>query len=191
MFNCCAWVYILKFCNLKIVSGVVDARKWSAKWRNWNISDIFFSLSSSSDVTEVPYTILFILPHRKSPRVVRSGDHAVHITGPPLPIHWFGYLTLRWFRTFLSTSADGCIRTPKRIVTNCDNRSCSKFVALQHPNRAFPGRDSFLNNNQFAVLHNILSVVGVSWDTLYKRPLQHSWSWTQEMFDCKPMESEM
>ena len=24
----------------------VDARKWSAKWRNWNISDIFFSLSS-------------------------------------------------------------------------------------------------------------------------------------------------
>ena len=24
----------------------MDARKWSAKWRNWNISDIFFSLSS-------------------------------------------------------------------------------------------------------------------------------------------------
>ena len=24
----------------------VDARKWSEKWRNWNISDIFFSLSS-------------------------------------------------------------------------------------------------------------------------------------------------
>ena len=30
----------------KIVSGAVDARKWSAKWGNWNISDIFFSLSS-------------------------------------------------------------------------------------------------------------------------------------------------
>ena len=24
----------------------MDARKWSAKWRNWNISDIFFSLRS-------------------------------------------------------------------------------------------------------------------------------------------------
>ena len=37
---------MLKFCHLKIVSGAVDARKWSAKWRNWNISDILFSLSS-------------------------------------------------------------------------------------------------------------------------------------------------
>ena len=24
----------------------MDARKWSGNWRNWNISDIFFSLSS-------------------------------------------------------------------------------------------------------------------------------------------------
>ena len=24
----------------------MDARKWSAKWRNWNIPDIFFSSSS-------------------------------------------------------------------------------------------------------------------------------------------------
>ena len=37
---------LLKFCHLKIVSGAVDVRKWSAKWRNWYISDIFFSLSS-------------------------------------------------------------------------------------------------------------------------------------------------
>ena len=37
---------MLKFCHLKIVSGTVDARKWSVKWRNWNISDIFFSPSS-------------------------------------------------------------------------------------------------------------------------------------------------
>ena len=28
------------------MSGAVDDRKWSAKWRNWNISDIFFSLIS-------------------------------------------------------------------------------------------------------------------------------------------------
>ena len=36
----------MKFCHLKIVSGAVAARKWSAKWINWNISDIFFSLRS-------------------------------------------------------------------------------------------------------------------------------------------------
>ena len=26
------------FCHLKIVSGDVNARKWSVKWRNWSIS---------------------------------------------------------------------------------------------------------------------------------------------------------
>ncbi|KAJ4440470.1 hypothetical protein ANN_08611 [Periplaneta americana] len=31
---------------VKIVSGAVDARKWSVKWRKWNISDIFLFLSS-------------------------------------------------------------------------------------------------------------------------------------------------
>ena len=36
----------IEFCHLKIVSGSVDTRKWSSKWRNLNISDIFFSLSS-------------------------------------------------------------------------------------------------------------------------------------------------
>ena len=30
---------------MKIESGAVDARKWSTKWINWNISDIFFYLS--------------------------------------------------------------------------------------------------------------------------------------------------
>ena len=38
-FNYCASVYISKFCHLKIVSEVVDSRKWSAKWKNWNISE--------------------------------------------------------------------------------------------------------------------------------------------------------
>ena len=33
-----------------------------------------------------------------------------------------------------------------------------KLRALQHPNRAFPERGSYLNNDQFAVLHNLLSV---------------------------------
>ena len=29
------------------MNEAVDIRKWSAKWRNWNIYDIFFSLSST------------------------------------------------------------------------------------------------------------------------------------------------
>ena len=37
----------MKFCHLKIASGAMDAINWSAKRRNWNISDIFFSLSST------------------------------------------------------------------------------------------------------------------------------------------------
>ena len=39
-------VYTLKFCLLKKVSGTVDARKWSAECKNWNIYDIFFSSNS-------------------------------------------------------------------------------------------------------------------------------------------------
>ena len=36
----------MKFCHLKMASGAVDTRKWTAKWRNCNISDIFFSFRS-------------------------------------------------------------------------------------------------------------------------------------------------
>ena len=38
--------------------------------------------------------------------------------------------------------------------------------ALQRPNLAFPDRSSVLENNQLAVVHNILIVVDF-WDTLY------------------------
>ena len=41
------------------------------------------------------------------------------------------------------------------------------FDGLLRPHRAFPDMGSFLNNDQFAVLHNILSVVGVFSITLY------------------------
>ncbi|KAJ4446835.1 hypothetical protein ANN_13533 [Periplaneta americana] len=37
--------YVRAAVNLRIVSRVVDARKWSVKWRKWDISDIFFFLS--------------------------------------------------------------------------------------------------------------------------------------------------
>ena len=30
----------------------MDTRNWSAKWRNWNISDIFFSLSSIEELKQ-------------------------------------------------------------------------------------------------------------------------------------------
>ena len=74
---------------------------------------------------------------------------------------------LRWFCTFYqSPQMDKwlhtcCIGTSKRIWTNCDTRSFSNFDAQQHPNRAFPNRGSIFNNDQFSVLHNILSIVGV------------------------------
>ena len=59
----------------------------------------------------------------------------------------------------------GCIPAvlghQKRIGTNCDTRSFSNSDVLQHPNSAFPDRCFFLNNDQFAVLHNILNVVSV------------------------------
>ena len=38
------------------------------------------------------------------------------------------------------------------------------FYGLLRPPRAFPDMGSFLNNDQFAVLHNILSVVGVFYE---------------------------
>ena len=62
-----------------------------------------------------------------------------------------------------------CIRAAKRIGTNCDTRSFSKFDALLHRNCAFPDRGSFLNKDQLAVLHNLLEVGGGFWDTLYMR----------------------
>ena len=51
--------YILKFCQLKIVTGAVDAWKWSTKWRNWNIFDKFFSSSGST----IPFFSLCLQSH--------------------------------------------------------------------------------------------------------------------------------
>ena len=41
------------------------------------------------------------------------------------------------------------------------------FDALQRLNRAVPEKGSVLKNNEFAVMHNILSVVDIFSDTLY------------------------
>ena len=51
--------------------------------------------------------------------------------------------------------------------------TCSVYMrnghldTLQRPNRAVPDKGPVLKNNQFPVLNNILSVVGVFRDTLY------------------------
>ena len=50
------------------------------------------------------------------------------------------------------------IKIPKQIGTNGDTRLFSNFDTLQHPNRVFPERGSSLNNDQFVVLYNKLSV---------------------------------
>ena len=42
------------------------------------------------------------------------------------------------------------------------------FDGLLRPYRVFPDMGSFLNNDQFADLHNILSIVGIFSITLYK-----------------------
>ena len=65
-FNFYAWVYILKFCHLKIVSGAVDTRKWSTKWRNWNISGI--SLVRAQSFFSFPYVSI------KTPFLVTGND---------------------------------------------------------------------------------------------------------------------
>ena len=44
-----------------------------------------------------------------------------------------------------------------------DDMRNGHFDAPQRPNREVPVRGSFLRTNQFAVLHNILSVFGVFW----------------------------
>ena len=120
------------------------------------------AIRSSSDVTGVPCTILFILPHRNSRELSNL------VTTELVPLHQSIDLGMqRWGESahFYQSPqmAKGlhtcCIRTPKRIATNCDTRSFSNFDAMQHPNRAFPDMGSSLNNDQFAVLHNILSVV--------------------------------
>ena len=64
---------------------------------------------------------------------------------------------LRWLKGWITA----VLGHQKRTRTNCDTRSFSNFDALHNPNRAFPDRGFFLNNNPFAVLHNVLTVEGV------------------------------
>ena len=40
-----------------MVSGAVDARKWSAKWRNWNISILIFEFNRGANAAEADRNI--------------------------------------------------------------------------------------------------------------------------------------
>ena len=98
-------VYLLRHCRASYIGGAelhTRHNKCSFLVR-LSIAPWTRAIKSFSDVTGVPHTTLFILFHRKWSRAVKSGDHG---TGPPLTVHRFGCVTLRWFRTFLSTSAD-------------------------------------------------------------------------------------
>ena len=91
----------------------LQRRRWPTRtWSNKcgcleiiSVAPCTLAMRSSSDVTGVAYTKAYILPHRKELCGERSGDRAGHGTGPPLSIHRFGYVTLRWFLTFLSKCA--------------------------------------------------------------------------------------
>ena len=93
------------------------------------------------------------------------------VPDPKLPEKFLGYSResnsgpLGWQSDVLTTIPNWwstcCIRIPKRIGTNSDTRSFSNFDALQHPNRVFTDRGSFLNNDQCDVMHYILCVVCV------------------------------
>ena len=75
--NFCAWVFILKFCHLKIVNGAVDDRKWSAIWRNWNISDISLSSIEGQNQRRRPETFT---PYK---RTMQGGLVAQAVTRSP------------------------------------------------------------------------------------------------------------
>ena len=57
------------------ISGAVDTRKWSAKWRNWNISDIFFLFEFSREAKAA-----------EAARNICVGDNAI---GESMSRKWF------------------------------------------------------------------------------------------------------
>ena len=76
---------------------------------------------------------------------------------------------VEWFCTFLSKFhrwLKGCL--PTVLGHQNESKQIVTPDALQQSNRAFPDRGTFLNNGQFAVLHNILSVVGFLGHSVYE-----------------------
>ena len=53
------------------------------------------AIKDCSDSPGVSYTRLFMGPHKKKSRGVKSGDLGGQGTGPPRPIHLLGYLSFK------------------------------------------------------------------------------------------------
>ena len=58
------------------MSGAVDARNWNAKWRNWNISGIFFS-SSAIEERKRPETFALYMGTMPSKRARQENGFLV------------------------------------------------------------------------------------------------------------------
>ena len=56
------------------------------------------AIKDCSDSPGVSYTRLFMGPHKKKSRGVKSGDLGGQGTGPPRPIHLLGYLSFKTWR---------------------------------------------------------------------------------------------
>ena len=152
----------------------------SSTWPNQNgclvrisIAPCSRTIRSSSDVTGVPYTILFILAHRKWSRGVRSGDHAGHGTDHPLtsinPSIWIcnvemiPHISIKvhiWLKDCIP-SVLGQQNESEQIATPVRSQTLTIYST-----QTVRLRGSFLNSDQLAGLHNILSIV-CFWDTLY------------------------
>ena len=63
----------MKFPHWKLVSGAVDARKWSAKWRNWNLNTHFHKWLPEINKNNVHTTSTFT-PVRSADSSLRDCD---------------------------------------------------------------------------------------------------------------------
>ena len=94
-------VYLLRHCRASYIRGAEFDTHMTNKYSyllRLSIAPWTRAIRSSSDVTGVPYIILFILPHRKHSRGIRYGDQFTELATSTNPLIWI-YATLRWFRT--------------------------------------------------------------------------------------------
>ena len=98
----------------------LGARKWSVKWRNWNISDIFFSLSPIEGQKQ-----------RRRPENICAvyGDNAI---GESTVRKWFSRFKKDRFDisdTPRSGSPSGFDEDRLNTLKHCDQRQCIRELA--------------------------------------------------------------
>ena len=118
-FSCCAWVGMLKFCHLKILSGAVNARKWSAKWRNWKIWHIIlYEFNRRTKAAEAARNIC-----------VMYGDNAI---GESTARKWFSCFKEDCFDisdTPRSGKPSECDQDRLNTLIHNDPRQCTRELA--------------------------------------------------------------